>query len=456
MKTPLLHPRTGAAIRPIGYRKNGRAIYPILGGSPTLLENLTQQWEADRALVQGITVTAAEQNRSLSDQDTTTIKAKQEHMRSLQEQIDLLKEQEELAERSASNLSFLNRSPETSPIEYGTVGELIRERLDAVVDPTAATRYRRTMERAAQHMGTTAANTVPTAGGMPGLLIQQNKGPVIDLSPKGRPLLAALGVTTSTDPLSFRRPRLIDSNFTSGVGVQAKEKAELASGAFNIEADTVNLVTIGGYLNISAQLQAMPIGALDISYAQLRSRVENATERAAITALLDQADASIPLAANASAAQFLNAVYRASAKVYAETGQLATWIAMGPEGWARLGAFVDGDDRPYFPTLGAANAAGTASATSFTGSTIAGLQPVVTHGLTGDNADDFVVGNAMSIEAYEYRFPLFQSQEPSVLGTQIAVAVAFGTYRPVAGGAVVLRPAPVGAARSSAAADDKK
>lgn len=30
---PRTHPRTGAPLRPLGYRKNGRAIWPILGGS---------------------------------------------------------------------------------------------------------------------------------------------------------------------------------------------------------------------------------------------------------------------------------------------------------------------------------------------------------------------------------------------------------------------------------------
>lgn len=416
-----------------------------------LLENLQAEFESRRSLISQITNTAAEQGRGLSDQDRQTVEQAKERMASLSKDIELLSDQIELSEASQRALQQANRS-ESDPSAYESAGALIRDRLDAAVDTGARDRYLKTLRRAAQHMGTTSGNTVPTAGGMPGLIVTPNRGPVIDLSPKGRPLLAALGVTASTDPLSFRRPKLVDSNFTSGVGVQAKEKAELASGAFNIDADTVNLSTIGGYLNISAQLQALPIGALDISYNQLRRRVENATEVAAVTSLLTGANDDITLAAGATPASFLAAVYDASAAVYAATGELATFIAMGPEGWARLGSMVDGDDRPYFPTLGAANAAGTASASSFGGSSIAGLQPIVTHGLSGANAGSFVVGNSLALEAYEYRFPLFQSNEPSVLGTQIAVAVAFGSYRPVAGAAVLLAPAPSGAARAAAPA----
>lgn len=415
-----------------------------------LLTNLTQQREAAMQLISGISTTAAEQNRGLSDQDTQTIEGKQEQIRGLDKQIALLKEQEELAQHSAANLALANRSASVQPISYRSVGELIKARLDAPSNPVAAMEYSRSMQRAAQHMGTTAANTVATAGGMPGLIVEPNRGPVIDINPKGRPLLTALGVTASTDPLSFRRPRLVDENFVSGVGVQAKEKSELASGKFDVEAETVNLKTIGGYLNISAQLQALPIGALDLSFAQLQNRVANATERAAVTSLLTDADASLALPANATPAQFLAAIYAASAKVYAATGELATWIAMGPDGWARLGSMVDGDERPYFPTLGVANAAGTQSATTFGGGTIAGLNTVVSHGFTGANAGAFVVGNSLALEAYEFRYPLFSAQEPSVLGTQIAVAVSFGTYRAVDGAAVVLKPAPSGASARTA------
>jgi hypothetical protein len=260
-----------------------------------LLENLQAEFESRRSLISQITNTAAEQGRGLSDQDRQTVEQAKERMASLSKDIELLSDQIELSEASQRALQQANRS-ESDPSAYESVGALIRDRLDAAVDTGARDRYLKTLRRAAQHMGTTAANTVPTAGGMPGLIVTPNRGPVIDLSPKGRPLLAALGVTPSTDPLSFRRPKLVDSNFTSGVGVQAKEKAELASGKFDIDADTVNLSTIGGYLNISAQLQALPIGALDISYAQLRRRVENATEAAAVTSMLTGANDDITLA----------------------------------------------------------------------------------------------------------------------------------------------------------------
>lgn len=419
-----------------------------------LLENLQREFESRRSLISNVTQAAAEQGRELSPQDLTTIGEAKERMKVCASQIEVLSEQIELSEQSQRALARSNQPTAPEGEHYRSVGEVIHDRLNANQDHNARERYQRAMTRAAQHMGTTAANTVATAGGMPGLIIKQNVGPVIDLSPQGRPLLAALGVQSSISPISFQRPRIVDADFATGAAVQTKEKEELASKKFDVNADNVNLSTIGGYLNISAQLQALPIGALDISYNQLRRRVENATERAAVTSLLLNADVSVTLALAAAAKDFLAAVYDASAVVYAQTGRLATFIAMGPQGWARVGKFVDGDDRPYFPTLGATNAAGTASAAQFGGGSIAGLQPIVTHGMAGADAGTFVVGNEMALEAYEYRFPLFQSQEPSVLGTQIAVAVAFGTFRPVNGAAVAIKPVPAGAARAASA--DKK
>jgi hypothetical protein len=123
--------------------------------------------------------------------------------------------------------------------------------------------------------------------------------------------------------------------------------------------------------------------------------------------------------------------------VYAATGELAQWIAMGPNGYSRVGGFVDLAERPLFPSVGGVNAMGTARADQFALSTIAGLDPIVTPAITDGK---FYVGNSTGIEAYEYRFPLFESVEPSVLGRQIAVSGAFGTYRPVAGGVQVIAP----------------
>jgi hypothetical protein len=79
-----------------------------------------------------------------------------------------------------------------------------------------------------------------------------------------------------------------------------------------------------------------------------------------------------------------------------------------------------------FPTLGAANAPGTASASSMAGS-VAGLGLVVTPKIT-DTA--MYVGGSEGIEAYLFALPVLESVEASVLGRQVAVAAAIAAYRP--------------------------
>lgn len=407
--------------------------------SDTMLRKLEDQYRSRLSLISTITDEAAKRDGGLSDQDRATIQSAQEEARSLQADIELLSQRIELNESTRERLRIQNPGSDLAPANVRSRGELVWLKMRAAHDADARHRYE-TFMRAAQHMGTTAANTTPTAGGMPGLLVAQNVGPIIDVSPVGRPLASAIGVTPSGDPMSFRRPRIEDPNWAAGVGEQAGglEKGELPSRAFDVTAEDVSLTTLGGYLNISAQLMAMPIGALDLAITRLERRYARLTEGRVLTSITAGADTTVTLAANAGGAEFLAALYAASARVYAATGELASWVAMGPTGYARVGSFVDLADRPLFPSTQGVNAMGSASAADFAPSSIAGLRPIVTPGITGG---DFFVGNALGVEAYEYRFPLFEAVEPSVLGRQIAVSGAFGTYRPVDGGVARIAPA---------------
>jgi hypothetical protein len=181
----------------------------------------------------------------------------------------------------------------------------------------------------------------------------------------------------------------------------------------------------------------MPIGALDLTINRLEARYARVSELRVLAAITAGADVTTTLAADADGAEFLAALYAASARVYAATGQLAEWVAMGPTGYARVGSYVDLANRPLFPSGQGVNAMGQASAASFALSGLAGLRSIVTPAIT---TGDFFVGNALGVEAYEYRFPVFDSVEPSVLGRQVAVSGAFGTFRPVNGGIARLAP----------------
>jgi HK97 family phage major capsid protein len=428
----------GQKFEPIGYRKNGRPIYPVAGGSETMLLKLEDQHRSRLSLINAITDEAAKRDGGLSDQDRATIKSAQEEARSLQADIDLLSERIELSEQTRDRLRLHNGSQESlNPSGIHTRGELIHVKMRAASGDRESLHRYETFMRAAQHMGTSAAATTPTAGGMAGLLVPQNVGPVIDVNPAGRPLAAAVGIIQSADPMAFRRPKINDPDWDDGMGVQTLEKAELPSRAFDVTAQDVTLTTIGGYLNISQQLLAMPIGALDLTINRLEARYARVSELRVLAAITTGADLTVDLAADADGAAFLAALYAASANVYLATGELAEWVAMGPTGYARVGSFVDLANRPLFPSGAGVNAMGAASAASFTLSGLAGLRGIVTPAIT---SGDFFVGNRLGVEAYEYRFPLFDSVEPSVLGRQVAVSGAFGTFRPVAGGVARIAP----------------
>jgi hypothetical protein len=307
---------------------------------------------------------------------------------------------------------------------YTTAGELLWDVIHNR-EKDAGARLAFVQRRAAQHMGTTAAQTVATAGGFGGLVVSPVTGPIIDLRPKGRPWLTAIGARPAPSSMTFMRPRLVDPNFTTGVAEQALQKQELVSQKFDVLADPLQLNTVGGYLNLSRQAEEFIPSALDIVVNQLLARLANATEKALYTEV-NKTTAEVTLAADAPADDVRQAIFDAAALVFANTGSLPEWIAMGPEGWARLGGLTDLALRPLFPFQNAVNANGTMSPGTFAIAGL-GLTGIVTPAIPNG---DFFVGNELGIEAYEYRYPTLEAIEPSLLGRQIAVASSLVFYRP--------------------------
>ena len=392
----------------------------------SLIINLERERAQKRALIDGLTQAAADEGRDLTEQDISTITGATDRIRSLNDQITLISTDLELATDTSDRLARLANAAIVSDFHYRSDGELLYDVLH-LADADARTRYGRVQRRAAEHMGTLASATTAVAGDLGGLVVKPNVGPVIAPFNTGMPLASAIGLRDipASDGFGFSRPQIVDANFETGVGVQALEKGELASKAFTVTTTPVSLTTVGGYLNISQQLLAFNSSALDIILGQMRRRLENNVDKAAY-AELDNSTGKVTLALTADAATTLAAIYTAAAQYYAITKQLPTTIAMGPTGWARLGSLVDAAGRPMFPTIGAANAMGSSSASSF-GGTVAGLNPVVTPAITGGQL--WVFGPD-AIELYAYRFPVLEAVEPSVLGRQIAVAMSFAAYRP--------------------------
>lgn len=333
-----------------------------------------------------------------------------------------------LAERTEMNIGLAEKirsigrvSPDTD-FAYRSVGSALWDMLHQG-DRDANQRYKLAI-RAAEHMGTEATNTTPQAGDLGGLAISPVVGPIANPLPAGMPFLSAIGLST-VPSATFARPYISDPDFATGVGEQALEKGELASQKFDVLSTVLSPTTYGGYLNVSAQLIALQAGALDIIVGQLRRRLALKLEGAAITELA-LTTGTETIASGGSAASVFTAIYNAAAEVMTATQQPAEWIAMGPLGFAKLGAVVDAAGRPLFPTLGPANAPGTSNATGFT-SSVAGLRAIVTPAITGT---ELYVGNSAGFEGWWYPLPLMEAVEPSVLGRQVAVAAMFAPFRP--------------------------
>lgn len=394
----------------------------------SLVEQLTHRRDAKLALIENLTTQAADEGRDLTDQDMATIDDAQKHVRSCNTQLDKLSADLELADDTVRRLSSLSNTGAvvSGDFHYRSAGQLLWDVLHQS-DQGAKQRYNRVHRRAAEHMGTLAADTTPVAGDLGGLVVRANVGPVINPYDTGMPLSSAIGMqdVPTTDGYGFSRPQIVDANLATGVAVQTLEKAELASKAFTVTTTPVSLDTVGGYLNISAQLLTFQPNSLDIILNQLRVRLEYNIETGMV-AIVTAGASNIPLAAGASAAEVLEAIYAGAAAYYGITKQLPSWLAMGPLGWARLGSLVDLAGRPMFPTLGASNAIGSQAANTFSG-TVAGLTPIVTPAIVDDT---FYVGGPAAVEGYLYRYPVLEAVEPSVLGRQVAVAASYAGYKP--------------------------
>jgi hypothetical protein len=383
--------------------------------------------EERRSLVtraEGVKQNAFDNDRDLSEQDRQSLVSFSNRVKEIDGQLDISSQDFALNEQVAQRISTMTPGLDLGPVTYRSAGELMFDVIH-YNELESRRRYDNVVKRAAQHMGTTAANTVATAGGFGGLQVSTVTGPVINITPQGRPLLSAIGVQDAPNALTFMRPRLVDPNFSTGVAAQSLEKAELASKAFDVVADPLTLKTRGGYLNLSLQAQSLVPAALDLVIGQLNRRLAYSTEVALVTELA-LTTASVPLAATPDGAAIRTAIFAASELVYTATKALPTWIAMGPIGWRVLGASVDLAGRPLFPTVGPANANGSISPGSFEIYGL-GLTGVVTPAIT---TNDYYVGNSAGIEAYEYRYPTLEAVEPSVLGRQVAVASSLVLYRP--------------------------
>lgn len=385
-----------------------------------MVERLLDERDQKLSLIDQIAGVAQENGRDLLDTENQTISDAQNRVRSLNQQIDRLTQDLELADSAKRRISTLDPSVIAKDFTYRTAGECVWDMLHRD-DPGAKLRLNKFMARAAEHLGFDKANTVPVAGGFNGLVVVPSLGPVLDPSPKGRPLFNALGARPASS-VTFTRPRLVDPNFATGVGTGKKEKEEMASKTWDILAETITCNRVGGYINVSEVLIEMLAGSLDMVVSHMNRRLAYYSEVAVVTELAKTTE-SVAVTTN----NINTALGTAAATVFTKTNALPEWLAMGPMGWGALIGTSDLAGRPLFPAIGAVNATGTTTADAFP-TTISGLNVAVTPAITDKT---MYMGNGFGFEIYERPMPLMQAFEPSVYGRQIAVATYLGFYTPI-------------------------
>lgn len=390
------------------------------------INQLMEERSQKVTVIENLAATAADEGRDLHTTDLETIDNYRSRIKAIDVQVEKVAGDLELADSVKSRIRNLDPSIIATDFTYRSAGEYMWDAFHRSDDQDANGRWQKFHRRAAQHMGLDKANTVPVAGGFNGLIVDPVVGAVLNPRPEGRPLFNALGVRP-IESGNFLRPRVVDPNFATGVGVQGQEKSELVSKAWDIVSDPVQADVVGGYINISHLLISMIASSLDMVVAQMNRRLEYYTEVAAITEM-NKTTAEIALPADADSAAISAALGQASAMVFKATGMLPTWLAMGPDAWGRLIGTTDLAGRPMIPSVGPVNAWGANGSpdTFFTG--IAGLRAVVSYAITDTN---MYVGNAFGLEVYEKKLPILTAVEPSVFGRQLSVQSLLAFYRPV-------------------------
>lgn len=383
--------------------------------------------------------------RDLTEHEQTALAQFRSRVGDIDKQLALLAGDFALDQETAANIAKWSGSPvpTTEPHQWRSVGDALWDYLHKESDREARQRIsqfeqiaqrstsaagrgsdsyiqlRAQHDRAAQHMGTTAAATTPTAGGFGGLIVSPISGPIIDVGYTGTPLLNLLGAQDAPSPFGFSRPRIIDPNIDDGAGPQAggKEKGELPSYKFDVNGENVSMQLAGGYLNVSQQVISWVPGAWDLIVRQLTRRAQRAAEKAVATSLTATAN-TVPLADPTDPAQVRAAFGEAAASVFDATGAMPTWLATGSAGWQTLYALTNADGDPVFPNLSISNVGGQAT----------GLPETA---LVKELGADFYLGNGFGVEVYRISLPALEAVEPSVLGRQVAVALGVGTYSPI-------------------------
>jgi HK97 family phage prohead protease len=240
-----------------------------------------------------------------------------------------------------------------------------------------------------------------TTSDTPGILPEPIIGSVYNnFLPNYRPLVTAMG--TKAMPQGgkiFRRPSVTTH---TTIGLSNGENQPLDDGTFVVSDNPVTKQVFGGFVQLSEEDQewtepavlSLLVDDMARIYAQQTDVYACAQFEAGVTQTATLTSATDP-------ADWIAFVYEAAQTILINSnGNLPNVIIMDPLYFRNLGALVDKDDRPLFPTIGPMNASGSLAPTEF-GGTAFGLQIVVDKNLVKPGGNNLYVGRSDGFECFE-------------------------------------------------------
>lgn len=387
--------------------------------SAEILGDLVKERDGNLTFIEELQAEVRSAGRAdLNDSEMEQITRRKNRNVELTKQIDVLKGSLQQRSAATAELEEINqllagreqRGGQQGAVEYRTVGQFITDRNRAYQgDAAAAVRLEAYKARAVQHQKTEDN---------PGLLPEKLVGPIIAAIDAVRPLVAAFGVT-SLDSLNSSRPKVTQH---TQVDKQAGEKTELASRKMTISKLPIDSDTYGGYLNVSLQNQAFTQpNIMDIVIADMGEQYAIETEEAGALALIAAGTAGITLPANPTAAQVAAALWSAAGLVYAAVkGRGRLVVGVSPDMLGLVG--------PLFAPVNPQNAQSSGfNAGGFGQGAVGAISQISVIMSAGYPAGTLQVASTAAMEFREHRYGVLQATEPSVLGTQVAVAGEFAS-----------------------------
>jgi hypothetical protein len=294
---------------------------------------------------------------------------------------------EETIARIAANAAYGRPAPSDGLLSrYDSAGDAF---LAAANDPAVATELHRALADNVLHPDNAALDRPQWLGRIVGPIAW------------GRPIVNAFGIMPAPDKGMTMQWPVFDPTSDFGVAKQSAEKAEIDSGKVKYKSANATLETYAGGSDNSLQLLERSEPAFrDLLLAEYARQYAIATENIMAAAVTTTA-ATGPMAGtvdistkDTAVGALLAALFGASTKVEAETGEPASFVLAAPDVFQALGA----TEGLWPGAYGTQNVGGTAQASTLAIS-ISGLvirqarqlpqgKMVISNGLTGKWAED--------------------------------------------------------------------